>query len=174
MSFVTVAVESNLNLDLDCYKVVPVAKRPRRSRSVANSDDENANDVRLSFDGKVFHDVKFQKDDSNWRKIFLKGIQVRRHFFKSSPMLWRIGLGTCRNLAQDRLGFVFLYAVKIIQAAKRRFNGVLDLTSRMFGSGSAEFNRWKVDTSAFFYYWDLSRPECLRKLLSQSKWFDAA
>ena len=37
--------------------------------------------------------------------------------------------------------FVFLYTVKIIQAAKRRFNGVRNLTFRMFRSGSAEFNR---------------------------------
>ena len=47
---------------------------------------------RMSWSGEKFHDVKFPSDAAYWRKIYLRGLQMRRNICNGRFELWRLFL----------------------------------------------------------------------------------
>ena len=47
---------------------------------------------RLSWSGEKFHDVAFPSDATHWRKIYLRGLQMRRNICNGRFELWRLFL----------------------------------------------------------------------------------
>ena len=56
------------------------------------SQDITKSKERLSWSGEKFHDVAFPSDATHWRKIYLRGLQMRRNICNGRFELWRLFL----------------------------------------------------------------------------------
>ena len=60
--------------------------------NMKGSMKQNSKFDRLSWSGDKFHDVDFPSDASLWRKVFLRGLQMRRNICNGRFELWRLFL----------------------------------------------------------------------------------
>ena len=97
--------EASKNIPTQRDKVTPsVAMRGKRRVTFKDSNDKrneivkcdkrisNESKERMSWSGEKFHDVKFPSDAAYWRKIYLRGLQMRRNICNGRFELWRLFL----------------------------------------------------------------------------------
>ena len=57
-----------------------------------NNSEVSELQERISWSGEKFHDVTFPSDATHWRKIYLRGLQMRRNICNGRFELWRLFL----------------------------------------------------------------------------------
>ena len=76
-------------------------------RHFRNDDDDDEktgeNGPRLSWSLEVFHDVEVDPDAPKWRRIFQRGIGMRRNICQGKFELWRLFLTDSESLPVKKM-----------------------------------------------------------------------
>ena len=66
-------------------------------------DDTNEDVNRLTFCQKIFHEVEVDMEAPKWRKMFQRGIAMRRNICQGKFELWRLYLSDNENLPVKKM-----------------------------------------------------------------------
>ena len=67
------------------------------------NDEGEEDDRRLTWSLELFHDVEVDPDAPKWRKVFQRGIQMRRNICQGKFELWRLYLTDSESLPVKKM-----------------------------------------------------------------------
>lgn len=68
-----------------------------------HDDDDDSERSRLCWSGKVFHDVQVDPNAPVWRRVFVRGMAMRRNICQGKYELWRLFLTDQQSLPVKRM-----------------------------------------------------------------------
>ena len=66
-------------------------------------EEEDDSYLRLTWSGEVFHDISIPEEASLWRKVFRRGVEMRRNICGGKFEMWRLFMTDANSLPVKKM-----------------------------------------------------------------------